>query len=532
MLNKLSQTNNLIIALALLWQLISVGLVVTNVWPLSIAVANLILLAVLFVLLPKRDAVGLFLVSLPFLIVLPYADLPMWRPLVGWLFFVVAVKYMIEQRSHGIMPPWHLPWRTLLAPWDKWLLGLLALGLLSLLAARFKVHGAKQLIYLVNIYLLYLTALLVAGRNYTDHLSTQYAGLLSYLKLSLLTTVLLGFVQYTASLFATPYYFWQYWATLVSGSYYGNALGEVLTYSNSWFSADGAGQSLRMFGILQDTHAFSVVVIFALALWLARAAGKPLRSLPALFWLGLVGLCFAIIASGTRGAWLAMLAPVSLGLILLARYRAKVLLILPFISYGLIVVLFVLSPWISAGLNLVRTFNTDDNFLDRASSIYDLSESSNVGRLEIWKSSLRYAVTHPLGTGYGNFISSVTQSTSANFEEVADQKNLQFNLPQKFITAHSLYLHLLVELGLAGLILFGFTWLSLFRKLWQKLRSVNFDYTPQSALLLNLGLALVWLLAYGLFDVTILNERVLLYLMVVVAIVNLSLKQKKIAEQK
>lgn len=524
MIKKILQTNNFILAITVLWQIISVGLIATNVWPDHIAIINLALLAALFVILPKIDAVGLFLLSLPLMIVLPVGELPMWRPLAGWLFIVVYAKHFVGN--------WQLiqqrPWQTfkdkvlsLFAVWDKWLLGLLVVGLLSLLAARFKMHGAKQIIFLLNIYVVYIACLIAAPSK------ELFSRLLYFLKLSLLGTVLLGFIQYGASLFATPYYFWQYWAIFVSGSYYGDALGEVLTYSNSWFSADGGGQSLRMFGILQDTHAFSVIVIFALALWLARFTGRSLKNLPWYFWLGLVGLCFAVIASGTRGAWLAMLAPVAVALCLLVRYRAKVLLLLPLISYGLVIVLFVLSPWISAGLNLIRTINTDDNFLDRAASIYNLNESSNVGRIEIWRASINYAARHPLGTGYGNFISSITDSASNDFAEVADQKNLRYNLPQKFITAHSLYLHLLVELGIAGLIVFGLVWLSIFRRIWLQLKNYQFTYNAQAALLINIGLATIWLLAYGFFDVTILNERVLLYLMALAAIVNLSLKQEQ-----
>ena len=107
-----------------------------------------------------------------------------------------------------------------------------------------------------------------------------------------------------------------------------------------------------------------------------------------------------------------------------------------------------------------------------------------------------------------------------------------FNLPQKFITAHSLYLHLLVELGLLGLMAFGAIWLGFFKKVWTYLRSVKFESTDQSQLLLNIGLALIWLLAYGLFDVTILNERVLLYLMALMAVVNFLLRNKQLTSSK
>ncbi len=538
MLNILKDKYKLIIGLAVLWQLISIALVSVGVWSQLVAVANLFLLAILFVILPRVNALGLFLLSLPFMIALPgvyisaLVGMPMWRLLVIWLFVVALAKYVIDLtragskgRDFSITREIKTFWKERLQVWDKWLLVLLGLGVLSLLVARYPTHGLKQIIFIINIYLLYLIYLLVVET------SEHYKSLLLYLKYSLLITVLLGFVQYVLSLFYTPYYFWQYWATLVSSSYYGKSLAEVLAYSNSWFSADGGGQSLRMFGILQDTHAFSVIVIFALAFFLAKSFSKEIfKSWK--FWLGLVALCFAIIASGTRGVWLSMLAPAVVVIFLMIHYKVRVLAILPLISYGLVIILFVLSPFISMGLNWVRTVNSDDNFLERAGSIYDLDESSNVGRLEIWKSSLDYAIHHPLGTGYGNFISSIADTKNESFEQVADQKNLRFNLPQKFITAHSLYLHLLVELGLLGLMAFGAIWLGFFKKVWTYLRSVKFESTDQSQLLLNIGLALIWLLAYGLFDVTILNERVLLYLMALMAVVNFLLRNKQLTSSK
>lgn len=534
MLNILKDKYKLIIGLAVLWQFISIGLVSVGVWSQLIAVANLFLLAILFILLPRVNALGLFLLSLPFMVALPgvyinaFVGMPMWRLLVIWLFLVTIIKYVIDllktqknRKDFFVVNEFKIFWNERLQIWDKWLLVLLGLGGLSLLVARYPAHGLKQIIFIVNIYLLYLTYLLIVNT------SEQYKFLLHHLKYSLLITVVLGFIQYALSLFYTPYYFWQYWATLVSGSYYGQSLAEVLTYSNSWFSADGAGQSLRMFGILQDTHAFSVIVIFALALFLAKSFSKEIfKSWK--FWLGSTSLCFAIIASGTRGVWLAMFAPAVVVIILMLRYRVRALAVLPLLSYGLVIILFVLSPFISMGLNWVRTVNSDDNFLERAGSIYDLEESSNVGRLEIWKSSLNYAMNHPLGTGYGNFISSITDTKNESFEQVAEQKNLRFNLPQKFITAHSLYLHLLVELGLLGLVAFGAIWLGFFKKVWGYIKSIKFDSTEQSQLLINIGLAMIWLLAYGLFDVTILNERVLLYLMTIMAVANFLLRNKQL----
>ncbi|HMQ01947.1 MAG TPA: hypothetical protein PKD79_02670, partial [Candidatus Doudnabacteria bacterium] len=134
---------------------------------------------------------------------------------------------------------------------------------------------------------------------------------------------------------------------------------------------------------------------------------------------------------------------------------------------------------------------------------------------------------NPLGTGYGNFITSIVDAPPGlSFEEVSDEKNLRYNLPQKFVTAHSLYLHLLVELGLLGLLIFILFWREVGKQLWQAVSESQFMFTSLNLFFVASAVALVWLLAYGLFDVTILNERVLLYTMALLALLNMALRNK------
>jgi hypothetical protein len=56
---------------------------------------------------------------------------------------------------------------------------------------------------------------------------------------------------------------------------------------------------------------------------------------------------------------------------------------------------------------------------------------------------------------------------------------------------------------------------------------VDFKLSKTNLVLLNFGLVISWLLAYGVFDVTILNERVLLYLMILVALINFLILDNK-----
>ncbi len=528
----------LTIALIILWQIISIGLISTGVWPLEVVWVNLGLLAAAIVVLPRVDALGLFLWSLPFMVVLPesaIADLPMWRPLTAWLVVVIGIRYLISvwQKDVPIFSNLksHLGnfYYNKLNRWDMWLAILIGIALLSLLVADFADHGLKQVLFLINVYLIYLAGLLAIDDN------DDWVKALRYFKYSLLLTVAIGFIQFFATFFREPYDFWQYWATLISATYYGQPLAQVLAYSNSWFSAEGGSSSIRMFGILQDTHAFSVIAIFALAMWWVQAkvlvtntrVRQIFRNQPRWYWAILVAISFSIIASGTRGVWVAMGIPMLGILFLIYKLKARLLGSLPLLSFTIIIVLFLFSPWISMGFNWLRSVALEDNILKRAASVYDLREDSNVGRLEIWRDSLNYSLHHPLGTGYGNFITTIVVAPEgSSFEEVSAAKNLRYNLPQKFITAHSLYLHILVELGLAGLIIFLLFWWTVAKQLWQALIESQFAFSMLNLFFVSVGIALLWLLAYGLFDVTIFNERVLLYLMSLFALLNIALKNK------
>jgi O-Antigen ligase len=531
-----------IIGLLVLWQFISVGLMAVGAWPPQVAIVNALLLGIFILAAQPYFSVLLLIVSIPFFVILPnpfLENMPMWRILFIWLFVVWLVRLLMNQRAwlsrviaikrwNSDTPMTGARFREIvvnaiarvnsrLRPWDKVAVLFLILALCSLLIARFPMHGLKQIIYLVNVYLFYIVIVNVV----TDE--SKLKEIIRYAKYSLLMIVGLGFLQYFSTLFSVPYYFWQYWATRVSSLYYGIPLGEVLTTSNSWFSDANGQQALRMFGILQDTHAFGALCIFLLAFLLPFFKGFK-RGIQKWYWVAaIVATSFALMASGTRGVWISILGPAVIVALLYYKQIAQPFLKNVMIVYAIIVLMFAISPFVTQGLNLIRSYDVNDDFLNRASSIYDLSESSNLGRIEIWKNSAKFAALHPFGVGYGNFITSLVNNIpkNATYEKVSAMKNIRYNLPEGFITAHSLYLQLLVELGFAGLLAFILYWWEFFEWLWQfvKKHGENGDY--YSNLTVSLGLAFVWLLTYGLFDVTILNDRVLQYLFISLAICGL-----------
>lgn len=527
------------------WQFLSVVLIAVGTWPDSVAVANTILIALFILFAQPYYSVLLLVLSIPFYVILPnpfLENLPMWRVLFALLFIVWLVRLLGTQRLWLLRLFAIQRWTTSkpmsgtrfieicrnaferifsrLMTWDKVAILFFIVALFSLLIARFQIHGLKQILFVFNIYLFYLVIVNVV----TDESKTKE--LIRYTFYSLGIMVALGFIQYIGTLFTSTYYFWQYWAIMVSSLYYGQPLANVLAYSNSWFTDANGTQALRMFGVLPDTHAFGVMAIFLLSFIVPHITSQQdniIKTFRSQRWYVLTTLAlagFAIMASGTRGVWVAMLSPLVIAAASYWRGVLKPFMRIMLAVYAGVIILFILSPFISQGLNFIRTYDVEDNFLNRATSVYDLSESSNVGRLEIWRESGKYAALHPFGVGYGNFIVSLVGDIpqNASFEDVSSMKNLRYNLPQEFITAHSLYLQLLVELGFAGLLVFILFWWEYFERLWKFVQlhgSANNKYTNLAA---SLGLAFIWLLAYGAFDVTILNDRVLQYMFVCLAI--------------
>lgn len=509
-----------IIWLLVLWQVVSVYLISIGVWPSSLVYVSVALCAIFIIIFDSFESSLLLVVSLPFYIIVsnPYFEtLTSLRVLYAWLFIVWFVK---NYKSF-----WQ-KWRETFFVWDAYIVVFLLLAAFSGLFARFPIQSIKQTLFLVNLYFLYVVV---------SHSVKTKAHILSLVKYSAISTgiiVLLGYVQFAATFFTTPYYFWQYWSILISKAYYGLGLSNILAYSNSWFSYSGDTQNLRMFSIMPDSHSFGLVAVFAIAfllpfvylypsLWRQGKSWREIFTSKNMCIWDLVRFSgLAIILSGTRGLWVGMLPAMGLAVV---AYFAKVMrpaMRKLLLSFLMIILFFVASPLINQGLNWLRVSSFEENFLDRARSIYDLEEHSNVGRLIIWKDSLKYAVIHPLGVGYGNFVVTLVNDVSSEmrFEDVASQKNLRYNLPQKFVSAHSLYLSVLVELGFVGLLvlLVGISHYLIFvgKFLWKHRLDNNFYlFFVASILFTN-----IWIAGYSFFDVTILNDRVFSYFLIGLAL--------------
>jgi hypothetical protein len=503
----------------------------------------------------KLLALQAFLLSMPFFLALPNSystSLSMWRPLL----LLLLVKIFWSKLRHYIINTsfWQDParprkiwlglktaWKNLLV-YEKLGLAFWLLGLVSLILAEFPLRGLSQLVFLAQTALLYPIVIQVV-KTREDFLS-----LLKSLVIATGTIICIGYFQLILTLVMNFYYFWQFWAMQVASLFYGRDLSNVLTFSNSWFSLEGGVQNLRMFSVMPSSHAFAMVCVFFLAFLTPFLAirlkkkkifpitkeryihpGKPLSESLKEFWSGRMPIWYAlrfsglaVILSGTRGVWVGMLAPL---LATLYLWRKKIFeqgAKLWVLILSLVLIFFAISPLINIGLNYVRVTALKENFLERASSIYDFNEKSNVGRLQIWQESLSFAFQHPLGVGYGNFISALDRDNTS-YTEVGEKLNKRYNLPQRYVTAHSWFLQILVEMSFLGLVVFFLAWLYFFKLVWEYLKSHSDRLTPENLYLFSIALVFLWFLAYSAFDLTWLNDKILLLTFGSLALVKIQL---------
>jgi len=280
-----------------------------------------------------------------------------------------------------------------------------------------------------------------------------------------------------------------------------------------------------MFSIMPDSQSFAYICIFALCIGtaLTRVVFKHIRKW---LWSGIRFGGLAIILSGTRAVWVGMLAPFLAVAWAYRRNFQKHLaekFLWPFV---IIFALFALSPVINQGLNYLSLQKYHENFLPRAASIYDFNESSNQGRLAMWSNSLVFAFLNPLGVGFGNFLLSFNPPSSGeSYDQVSQQVNERYNLPTKYISAHSLYLQVLVETGILGFMVFLMFWGSVLWYFWKFVK----EYPKTEDFLIYFVaqalLTVIWVLAASFFDITLLNDKVLMFFFINLGLAGLICKR-------
>lgn len=359
---------------------------------------------------------------------------------------------------------------------------ILIFALLSLIGSPNFGSGLKRIAYYLNIFIFYLV--IAYGMESAKDIKKVLKGLFS----AIIVFLSIGFIQLIVFLASDHNKFWKFWASNTITALYGKSLGDFLSFNNSWFAFSGSGAtSLRMFSFLPGSLAFAMVMIMGIAAPLSFLfVEKDTRLKKILLWITLAFLMLGVILSGSRGAWLSAAAGIFIILAIAALkktagedrkiYIKKVLFV--FVLFGL---LFPLSPL------FLGTKDIGTSSLGRITTIKDMEEVSNKTRLEIWKTSLKSIVKHPLlGVGLTNF--------SAEGEIFGKDRKT---------TSHNIFLYAAAEIGMpASLIMLALY----FFLVWDAAAGFfESDDKFLKMLFLSSAVAFSWILGYSLIIDELLN---------------------------
>jgi len=287
-----------------------------------------------------------------------------------------------------------------------------------------------------------------------------------------------------------------FWALKVAPLFYGQSAAALVVQNPSWLVEIGGRTLMRAIGLFPDPH----MLAFYLGLTLPFALTSVFYEKKYRPWL-LVAFCLllaVVLLTFSRGGYLGLAASLFF-MTLVAWHKPphqiwcggkleKSGRLFLFGLAGLLLVIFLLWGAPVAG---------------RFLSSFDLAEGSNFGRLQIWAQSLSVAKEHwLLGVGLGNY-------------PVAIDFNAAY---RSAVTSHNLYLDILAEMGIFGLLVWLWFLISVGLTALKKMESQN-----STGPALAVSGALIYFTVHSFFETPIFNPTVLAFLMIVVGLsVNLS----------
>ena len=502
------------INIVFLSQVVIVFLVAFGVWPRTLIIPLVILIAGFILWADLETSTAFFIRSVPLFVAIPFTSyfdsFNLWRIASG-LIFLKWLTHSYPQARLSLAEVIHTQGSTLR---KKYLLTFLftiflLFSILSLLAAEDLFAGIKRIIYLVNLSLVPLIVYDLIKKN-----PTLASKLLKNVLISGIIVAAVGLAQLVSAYLVPLDAFLDFWGNMVQLGFYGYQWASLALEGNTWFAYFGDQLSLRIFSTFPDSHSFPVYLLMTIPALLALlgngvSAWKPRFQVN---WVILLVVFYLLaILSGTRGIWLAILGPLLAWLFLFnflkkeGRTLEKNLLK----KLGLLFLPFFLlfaAAFPIMGSNQFWVEKENNQILaKRIRSILDLNETSNSGRVEIWKKTAASIIKHPLlGVGIGNFPVVLAQHT---------------DLAKAGSSAHNLYLNIAAEIGLIGLLAtLGILWIILKRG-WAVFTSFSnqgstfFEIQGRTFIKIYSAAFLLyslWVLFYSLTDAILFDERAFL----------------------
>ncbi len=488
--------------LVFLFELIIVFLVAFGLVEREASLALLGILVFYILFSPLKDGLILFVASIPIFIALSIADGFDSLSSARVIILVLFLKwFFINKKSI-----WdNLKSLTFKKIFKNYRLEFLAVLLfvvmaLSIIYAVDIASAVKKIIYLTNLALIFILV--------KDYLKSNNS--LKRLIKAILISFGLVFIIALGQLISVYFFsigeFWDWWADRFSVGFYGENLRQIVKNMNAWFAYSPIGPSvIRLFGSFTDPHSFALYLLLSLPFLTAFAFSSIKEKVSWKAYLLILTLFF-VVFSGTRGIWISVAFAFLAGIYLLIKKiglkRAVSIIILT------LVIFIALIP-ISSILTVIPQFKDQEGDIDtslllkRLTSILDLDEKSNQGRIYIWRQSLKSLKENPLlGVGIGNFPVILYQ---------------QVKLAKAGSSAHNLYLNFAVESGIFAFILVVLIFLEVLFTLLAMLKS---KMLPKMQLLITgIFIYLIWVFAYSFFDIALLDERVFLLFLTTIGII-------------
>jgi len=267
--------------------------------------------------------------------------------------------------------------------------------------------------------------------------------------------------------------------------------------TEAWLDTDFFDPTMvRIYSTLENPNVLGKYLIFIvmIAFGMIYYFKDYLHKIAALGIMSVAGLC--LIFTQSRGAWLGVI--LAMGVFALLRDRRLVILGL----LGLLAAPFIISPEV----------------LQRFLSIGDLADSSTNFRVSIWLGSLDMAqVFWPIGIGLG----------TENFNMIY---NLYAFSAARALHSHNLYLQLLIDLGIAGLVTFLIIPIAFTKGLFvETVKNSNKHIKTIAAVL---AAAMLGYLLQGMTDNIWFNYRVLAFFWLILALGSAMINMHKNGGQK
>lgn len=454
-----------------------------------------------------ENSLVLFVASIPLFIALPVTEtfdsMSNWRILLSVLFLKTLFKHksLFFEKLEKVKNLWKSGGIVAIFNYcriESLAAIFLILAVLSLFAAADFVAGLKKILFLLNIFLLFIVVKTVAlnKNSILKIVKTFFA--------TGLAVILIGYSQFISIFFISLYDFWQWWAKNVISVFYGAVLSKLLAVSNTWFSfyADKL-PTLRPFSTFPDSHSFTLFTLLSIPSvltlsWLFFSANRNKRFL---FYFILSLFLLIIIFTGSRGVWLTIFLPLSISIYLILKnifYKNIIKTI--FLSF---ILFFLLWPVASVILNLsqensrieINSEMKSNLVIQRAKTIFDTTEISNYSRLQIWQKSILSIANKPfLGVGIGNY------------PLVLGEK---IEKAKQGASAHNLYLDFASEMGVLAPIILIFIFYEVLKTAYLVFKCKEETFIKIFAA--SLGLYCLWIVGYNLFDIVLLNDKVFLF---------------------